>query len=165
MGTRSLSKRAFAVAFGWALLFISFVAASTGRSSFGDQICTGGSFAIGRCCKCFRAHWHWYPHASHLRRRRLHHQTSEGYPAVREGQAAMEALILVATLGGPTMFARNGMLQALNRHVERVFNPNRTAHLCGQRKRQSEVYSLIAQSITPQPEAWTHTHAGQCPGL
>src|SRR4030081_1692310 len=40
-----------------------------------------------------------------------------------EWQAAMEALILVATLGGPTMFARIGIMRALNRHVERVFNP------------------------------------------
>jgi hypothetical protein len=42
-----------------------------------------------------------------------------------EWQAAMEALILVATLGGPTMFARIGVMGALNRHVERVFNPDR----------------------------------------
>jgi hypothetical protein len=35
-------------------------------------------------------------------------------------QAAMEALMLVATLGGPTMFARIRKLRALNRHVERV---------------------------------------------
>jgi hypothetical protein len=41
----------------------------------------------------------------------------------QEWQAAMEALILVATSGGPTMFARIGIMQALNRHVERVFNP------------------------------------------
>jgi hypothetical protein len=39
--------------------------------------------------------------------------------------AAMEALILVATLGGPTMFARIGVMRALNRRVERVFNPSR----------------------------------------
>jgi len=39
-----------------------------------------------------------------------------------ERQAAMEALILVADLGGPTMFARIGIMNALNRHVERVFN-------------------------------------------
>jgi predicted lipoprotein len=37
----------------------------------------------------------------------------------------MEALILVATLGGPTMFARIGVMQALNRNVERAFNPDR----------------------------------------
>jgi hypothetical protein len=36
-----------------------------------------------------------------------------------EWQAAMEALILVAELDGPTMFARIGMMRALNRRVER----------------------------------------------
>ena len=49
----------------------------------------------------------------------------------REWQAAMEALILVVTLGGPTMFARIGIVKALNRHVERVFNPNRKEHHWG----------------------------------
>ena len=33
-----------------------------------------------------------------------------------EWQAAMEALLLVADLGGPTMFARIGVMRALNRH-------------------------------------------------
>jgi hypothetical protein len=41
-----------------------------------------------------------------------------------EWQAAMEALMLVAR-GGPTMLARIGVMRALNRHVERVFNPKR----------------------------------------
>jgi hypothetical protein len=45
-----------------------------------------------------------------------------------EWQAAMEALILVATSGGPTMFARIGVMRALNRQVERVFNPDRKDH-------------------------------------
>jgi len=40
-----------------------------------------------------------------------------------EWQAAMDALILVATLGGPTMFARIGVMRALNRHHVREFNP------------------------------------------
>jgi hypothetical protein len=44
-----------------------------------------------------------------------------------EWQAAMEALILVATLGGPTMFARISVMRALNRNIERVFNPDRTS--------------------------------------
>jgi hypothetical protein len=35
--------------------------------------------------------------------------------AASEWQAAMEALILVATHGGPTMFARIGVMRALNR--------------------------------------------------
>jgi hypothetical protein len=51
-----------------------------------------------------------------------------------EWQAAMEALILVATLGGPTMFARIGVMRALNRHVERVFDPSRKDRHWGQRK-------------------------------
>ena len=51
-----------------------------------------------------------------------------------EWQAAMEALILVATSGGPTMFARIGVMRALNRHVERVFNPDRKDHHWGRRK-------------------------------
>jgi hypothetical protein len=51
-----------------------------------------------------------------------------------EWQAAMEALILVATSGGPTVFARIGIMRALNRHVERVFNPDRKDHNWGRRK-------------------------------
>jgi hypothetical protein len=42
-----------------------------------------------------------------------------------EWQAAMEALILVATSGGPMMFARIGVMRALNRGVDRVSNPDR----------------------------------------
>jgi hypothetical protein len=51
-----------------------------------------------------------------------------------EWQAAMEALILVATSGGPTMFARIGVMRALNRHVERVFNLDRKDTHWGKRK-------------------------------
>jgi cob(I)alamin adenosyltransferase len=39
-----------------------------------------------------------------------------------EWQAATGALILVVTLGGPTMFARICIMRALNRRVERAFN-------------------------------------------
>ncbi|SDS77463.1 hypothetical protein SAMN05444158_3158 [Bradyrhizobium canariense] len=42
--------------------------------------------------------------------------------------------MLVADLGAPTMFARIGIMSALNRHVERVFNPNRQDHHWGKRK-------------------------------
>jgi hypothetical protein len=48
-----------------------------------------------------------------------------------EWQAAMEALILVATSGGPTMLARIGIMRALNRHVERVFNPHARTRIGG----------------------------------
>jgi hypothetical protein len=39
-------------------------------------------------------------------------------------QVAIEALILVSQ-SGPTMLARIGVMKALNRHVERVFNSDR----------------------------------------
>ena len=40
----------------------------------------------------------------------------------------------LADLGGPTMFARIGVMRAINRHVERVFNPDRKDHHWGKRK-------------------------------
>jgi hypothetical protein len=51
-----------------------------------------------------------------------------------EWQAAMEALLLVAESGGPAMFARIGVMRALNRHVERKFNPDRKEKHWGKRK-------------------------------
>jgi len=50
-----------------------------------------------------------------------------------EWQAAMEALILIAENGGPTMLARIGTMRALNRHVPRTFNPDKDHHW-GKRK-------------------------------
>jgi hypothetical protein len=49
-----------------------------------------------------------------------------------EWQAGMEALLLVAD--GPTMFARIGVMRALNRHTERVFDPSRKETHWGKRK-------------------------------
>jgi len=51
-----------------------------------------------------------------------------------EWQAAMQTLLLVAEHNGPTEFARIGMMRALNRHVGRVFNPDRKDHHWGRRK-------------------------------
>jgi hypothetical protein len=51
-----------------------------------------------------------------------------------EWQAAMEALLLVAEFGGPVMFARIGIMRALNRHHVREFNPDRKDHHWGRRK-------------------------------
>jgi hypothetical protein len=53
---------------------------------------------------------------------------------VSEWQAAIEALMFVANRGGPTMLARIGVMKALNRHVERVFDPSRKDHHWGKRK-------------------------------
>jgi hypothetical protein len=51
-----------------------------------------------------------------------------------EWQAAIEALILVADLNGPTMFARIGVMKALNRGRVREFNPARKDTHWGKRK-------------------------------
>jgi hypothetical protein len=53
---------------------------------------------------------------------------------LEEWQAAVEALLLVVELNGPIMVARIGILRALNRHVERVFNPDRKDTHWGKRK-------------------------------
>jgi hypothetical protein len=51
-----------------------------------------------------------------------------------EWQAAIESLMLVAGLGGPTMFARIGVMRALNRSVERTFDSTRKDTHWGKRK-------------------------------
>jgi hypothetical protein len=62
----------------------------------------------------------------------------EGLPrkeqSAPEWHHAVEALLLVAESGGPTMFARIGFMKALNRRVERVFDPTRKDHHWGKRK-------------------------------
>jgi hypothetical protein len=56
---------------------------------------------------------------------------------LNEWQTAIECMMLVVELGGPTMFARIGMMKALNRHVERPFNPDRKDMHWGRRKRMN----------------------------
>lgn len=51
-----------------------------------------------------------------------------------EWQAAIRALIMAAEGRGPLMHARVGMLRALNRNVERVFNSDRKDPHWGKRK-------------------------------
>ena len=48
---------------------------------------------------------------------------------LEEWQAAVEALLLVVELNGPTMMARIGIMRALNRNVERVFDPSQGSSL------------------------------------
>jgi hypothetical protein len=45
-----------------------------------------------------------------------------------------EVLIMAAEGRGPVMHARIDVLRALNRHVERLFNPDRKEHHWGRRK-------------------------------
>ena len=54
--------------------------------------------------------------------------------AVTEWQVAMEALILIAETGGPTLLARIGVLRALNRDVAIVYNPELKMPQSGKRK-------------------------------
>jgi hypothetical protein len=49
-------------------------------------------------------------------------------------QTAVEALILVAETDGPTMFARIGEMQAINRHTPEEFDPKRKSPHWGKRK-------------------------------
>jgi hypothetical protein len=49
-------------------------------------------------------------------------------------QAAIQALMLVADLGGPTMFARIGVMRALNRGHVREFSSSRKDQHWGKRK-------------------------------
>jgi hypothetical protein len=72
-----------------------------------------------------------------------------------EWQAAMEALMLVATLGGPTMFARIGVMRALNRHVERVFNSDHKRYSL--EPSQAGTRSMIARGSYPS-RVFTHIH-------
>jgi hypothetical protein len=51
-----------------------------------------------------------------------------------EWQAAMRALMLVATRDGPTMLAQIGVMRALHRNEARVFNPDRKDPHWGKRK-------------------------------
>jgi hypothetical protein len=50
----------------------------------------------------------------------------------------MQALLLVAEHDGPAMFARIGVMKALNRNIERTFNPDRKDTHWGQRKLKRE---------------------------
>jgi hypothetical protein len=64
-----------------------------------------------------------------------------------EWQAAMLALLLVAEHDGPTMFARIGVMRALSRHVERVFNlARKDPHWGGGSWRRIDVNSRGAES-------------------
>lgn len=51
-----------------------------------------------------------------------------------EWQAAGEAVIMAAERRGPLLHARVGVLRALNRNVERVFNPDSKDRHWGKRK-------------------------------
>jgi hypothetical protein len=49
-------------------------------------------------------------------------------------QTAAHLVTRAAEHGGPIIFAQMGMLQAIHRHRERIFNPDRKDHHWGKRK-------------------------------
>jgi hypothetical protein len=53
---------------------------------------------------------------------------------LEEWHAAVEALLLVVELNGPTMMARIGIMRALNRGYVREFNSSRKDTHWGERK-------------------------------
>ena len=77
----------------------------------------------------------WPPARHPQGRRELYPEASQGRAGSR-GVAgrAVEALLLVVELSGPTMMARIGVMCALNRNVVRVFNPDRKDTHWGKRK-------------------------------
>lgn len=56
------------------------------------------------------------------------------YIASLHWQAAIEALIMAAQDRGPLLHARVGITRALNRHVQREFNPSRKETRWGKRR-------------------------------
>ena len=73
-------------------------------------------------------------------------------------QTAIEALILVAETNGRTMFARIGVMQALNRHHIREFNTNRKPHHWGGKAQAEEgsmkdAFDLWWEWVTKTPES------------
>jgi hypothetical protein len=76
------------------------------------------------------------PEASQApRRRALHHQLPKAEHDAEEWQTAMEALLRVADHDGPTMFARIGVMQALNRS-----NPAPTN---APRRKRAKAYTIV----------------------
>jgi len=86
---------------------------------FFDPITLPGRKRADQAARCGRIHLPSCPHGEH---------------DAEEWQAAMQALLLVAEHDGPTMFARIGVMKALNRGHVREFNPSRKKPRWGRRK-------------------------------
>jgi|SoiMethySBSTD1v2_1073268.scaffolds.fasta_scaffold779792_2 hypothetical protein len=70
-----------------------------------------------------------------------------------EWQTAIGALVLVAR-SGPTMMARIGVMKALNRHVERVFNPDRKDTLCLSKIKSEHTRGAIRRGLGGKEAFW-----------
>ena len=76
-----------------------------------------------------------------------------------EWQAAMEALLLVVERGGDPMFARIGVMRALNRRVEHVFSTDRRASLGSpQAGKVSMMEAHKTDAQAPRPRYFSRTN-------
>jgi hypothetical protein len=73
----------------------------------------------------------------------------------------MEALILVATLGGPTMFARIGVVRALNRGNVREFDASRKDTHWGRRKLARDRWKWKPPSVSGPMTASDYAHTSK----
>ena len=71
--------------------------------------------------------------SSPLKTQPIHHEAAKSEPDLPEWQTAIEALMLCSR-GGDPLLARIGVMKALNRGVERVFNSDRKETHWGKRK-------------------------------
>jgi hypothetical protein len=76
----------------------------------------------------------WARAGDSARCRRPHHEASEAEQDLEEWQVAVEALLLVVELNGPTMMARIDIMRALNCGYVREFNSSRNDTHWGRRK-------------------------------
>ena len=67
----------------------------------------------------------------------------------------------VAELRRPTMFARIGVMRALNRHVERVFNPDRIIIGAAASRRATDDEGMAATASIGFPLNGFHVSAGR----
>jgi hypothetical protein len=72
----------------------------------------------------------------------------------------MECLILVAERNGPTMLARIGIMRALNRRVERMFNPDRKDAHWGRQNLARNLQQQTAACSSVSCSRRLHHHLG-----
>jgi hypothetical protein len=94
------------------------------RSTFAGGVGVGWRLKqrAGTAASTIRFHCRAADNSSRSRMPRNIQKLPKAEQHLEEWQAAVEALLLVVELNGPTMMARIGVMRALNRHVERLFN-------------------------------------------
>jgi monoamine oxidase len=81
---------------------------------------------------------------------------------VEEWQAAMQVLLLVAEHDGPAMFARIGVMKALNRNFERTLTDRKEMHW-GKRKLKRDELPTPAMTLQTAGAFWLGRLSGTRP--